>query len=435
MSFNLVDAAKDLFTNELIGKASSFLGESETGVSKAVSGIVPTVLSGLVNKAASHEGAGAVANMVSEHGDGLLSTLGNFFGSDNGGLLNKGAGLLSGLFGGKVDGITSLISNFSGIKSSSSSSLLSMALPALLGLLGKHSSGGASGIASLLSSQKDNIAAAVPSGLNLGSVLGNFGGHASNIASHAKAAAHGTTNSGNAEQVTSGGAMKFLLPLLLLGLLAMGAWYLMGKGCGKDASHGEEGAVADTSHHETAATGTEVKEKVTAAMGKLDSLGEWVYDAGEMATIELPNGGGPLTVGKNSTEYKLVNFLNDKSAAIDTVKGNWYEFTNVRFKTGSSNLTEESMTQLKNMVTIAKAYPAAQFKLGGYTDNTGNAAANVTLSQKRADAVVAMLKKLGAAETSITGAKGYGPEWPLADNATAEGRAQNRRVAVNVKAK
>ena len=52
-----------------------------------------------------------------------------------------------------------------------------------------------------------------------------------------------------------------------------------------------------------------------------------------------------------------------------------------------------------------------------------------------ADAVVAMLVKMGAAATSIAGAKGYGPEWPMADNATAEGRAQNRRVAVNVKAK
>lgn len=432
MSFNLIDAAKGLFTSELIGKASSFLGESETGVSKAVSGIVPTVLSSLVSKASSHEGAGAVANMVTEQGDGLLSNLGGFFGNDGGGLLNKGASLLSGLFGNKADGITSLISNFAGIKSSSSSSLLSMALPALLGLIGKNSSGGASGIASLLSSQKDNIAAAVPSGLNLSSVLGNWGNTAGNAAVHTKAAA-----THYAEEATekSGGAMKILLPILLLTLLGAGVWYFTKDGCGKKAEEAIA-AGADTLKNTVTDAGTAIKETVTAAIGKLDTLtGEWIYDAGEMATIELPNNGGKLTVGKNSTEYRLVNFLNDKNAMVDTAKGNWFEFTNVRFKTGSSTITDESMTQLTNMVAIAKAYPAAQFKLGGYTDNTGNAAANVALSQKRADAVVAMLVKMGAAATSITGAKGYGPEWPMADNATAEGRAQNRRVAVNVKAK
>ncbi len=432
MSFNLIDAAKGLFTSELIGKASSFLGESETGVSKAVSGIVPTVLSSLVSKASSHEGAGAVANMVTEQGDGLLSNLGGFFGNDGGGLLNKGASLLSGLFGNKADGITSLISNFAGIKSSSTSSLLSMALPALLGLIGKNSSGGASGIASLLSSQKDNIAAAVPSGLNLSSVLGNWGNTAGNAAAHTKAAA-----THYAEEATekSGGAMKILLPILLLTLLGAGVWYFTKDGCGKKAEEAIA-AGADTLKNKVTDAGTTIKETVTAAIGKLDTLtGEWIYDAGEMATIELPNNGGKLTVGKNSTEYRLVNFLNDKNAMVDTAKGNWFEFTNVRFKTGSSTITDESMTQLTNMVAIAKAYPAAQFKLGGYTDNTGNAAANVALSQKRADAVVAMLVKMGAAATSIAGAKGYGPEWPMADNATAEGRAQNRRVAVNVKAK
>jgi OmpA-OmpF porin, OOP family len=432
MSFNLIDAAKGLFTNELIGKASSFLGESETGVSKAVSGIVPTVLSGLMNKASSHEGAGAVANMVAEqHNGGILDNLSGFFGNDSGGLLSKGTSLLSGLFGNKTDGITSLISNFAGVKSSTSSSLLSMALPALLGLLGKHSSGGASGIASLFSSQKDNIAAAVPSGLNLSSVLGNWGNTASHAAAEVKTAANHYT-----EEVAekSGGAMKFLLPLLLLAALAIGAWYIFSKGCGKAADTVAD--VSDTAKAKAVDVMADAKQTITAAVGKLDTLtGDWVYDAGEMATIELPSGGGSLTVGKNSTEYRLINFLNDKNAMLDTAKGNWFEFTNVHFKKGSGDLTEESMGQLKNMMLIAKAYPAAKFKFGGYTDNTGSDAVNIPLSQKRADAVANMVIKLGAAKDAITGAKGYGQQWPLATNDTPEGRAQNRRVAVNVKAK
>ncbi len=426
MSFNLVDAAKGLFTSELVSKASSFLGESETGVSKAVSGILPTVLSGLVSKTSTHEGAGTIASMMEEqHGSGILDNLGSFFGNDSGSLLNKGAGLLSGLFGNTTNGVTGLISNFAGIKSSSSSSLLSMAIPAILGLLGKHSSGGASGVASLLSSQKDNIAAAVPAGLNLNSVLGNWAG----ATTQAKATIH---NAAETVEESGSGAMKILLPLLLLAALAIGTWYLIGGGKGCGSSHEEMAASTDTSKEKTA----EINETVKAAAGKLDTLtGDFMYDLGKTITLDLPNGAGKLEVGENSTENKLYKFLTDPSAKIDTVKGNWFEFTNVRFKTGSSTITDESMTQLKNMVAIAKAFPSAQFKLGGYTDNTGNAGANVALSQKRADAVAGMLQKLGAAAASITGAKGYGPEWPIASNDTPEGRAQNRRVAVNVKAK
>jgi OmpA-OmpF porin, OOP family len=433
MSFNLIDAAKGLFTNELVSKASSYLGESETGVSKAMSGILPTVFSGLLNTSSTHEGAGTLSQMVDEQkSSGVLDNLGGFLGNDSGSLLSKGAGLLGGLFGNKLNGITSLISNFSGLKSSSASSLLSMALPAVLGLIGKHSTGGASGIASLLSSQKDNIAAAMPAGLNLSSVLGNIGGNVTNVVSGAKETA---THYANETVEKTGGGLKFLLPLLLLIAAAMGAWYFFGKGCNNTAETVAHN-VTDTIKAATEQVSTDVKAVVANVTGKYDSLtNEFVYDAGKNVTIDLPNGAGKLEVGENSTENKLYKFLSDANTTIDTVKGNWFEFTNVKFKTGSADITDASMAQLKNMVAISKGYPAAQFKLGGYTDNTGAAAANVALSQKRADAVVAMLKKIGAAATSITSAKGYGPEWPIADNATAEGRAQNRRVAVNVKSK
>lgn len=435
MSFNLIDSAKSLFTSEMLGKASAYLGESESGVAKAIGGILPTLLGGLVNKASDNDGANAVAQMAQEaHSSGIAGNLQNFAGDDGGGLLSKGAGLLSGLFGGKQDGLSGLISNFSGVKSSSVSSLMSMAAPAVLGMIGKHASEnnlGASGISSLLSSQKDNIAAAMPAGLNLSSVLGNFGGNVSSAAKTATAAAHS-----HATEVVekSGGAMRYLLPLALIALLAMAALYFFGKGCNKEAG---------TSTHEGGHDGHAKTEEVAGEMkadagsvGTLDTLtGNFNYNLGKMITIDLPNGAGKLEVGENSTENKLYKFLGDANATLDTVKGNWFEFTNVRFKTGGADILDESMTQLKNMVAISKAYPTAQFKLGGYTDNTGSAAGNIALSQKRADAVAAMLTKLGADAKAITGAKGYGPEWPVADNATPEGRAQNRRVAVNVKAK
>lgn len=438
MSFNLIEAAKGLFTNDLVNKASAYLGESENTVVKAIGGIIPSLLGGVADKAtSSHNDAVAVTNLAKEtDSEGFPGNLGNFFDNDGGGLLSKGAGLLSNLFGqGKTDMLSTVISQFSGAKSSSITSLLSMAAPAILGMLGKHANTNnlsADGLASMLSSQKANITNALPSGLNLGSLFSGFGASkAAEQVSHAATTAHAAAHH-YTEEERSGGGMKLLFPIILLALLGAAAWYFFKDGCRgpEDPEHTE------ATHTDTVSADGTASHTTGMAMGKLDSLtGDFIYDAGESATLNLPNNGGSLTVGKNTTEYRLISFLNDKNAAIDTVKGNWFEFTNVRFKTGGSQITDESLTQLRNLVTIAKAFPAAQFKIGGYTDNTGDAAKNVTLSQKRADAVVAKLKELGMAATALESAKGYGQEWPIADNATPEGRAQNRRVAVNVKAK
>ena len=418
MSFNLIDAAKNLFTNELVSKASSFLGESETGVSKAISGVVPTVLSTLLNKVGTHEGAGAVSKLVeAQQGTGILNNLGSFFGNDGGGLLNKGAGLLSGLFGNKTDGITSLISNFAGIKSSSATSILSMALPAVLGLIGKHATGsnGASSVAALLNSQKDNISAAVPSGLNLSSVLGNWGGAVSDIASGAKAAA---THQINTTVEKSGSSMRILLPLLLVALAAMGAWYFFGKGCNKPADTVAE--ITDTLQNKTADVATVIANGVR-----------------ESFKVKLTNG-EEIDAYKGGIESQLVSFLDDKTAAVDTVdkSKNWYDFDNLNFKLGKADLTDSSMVQIKNIAAILKAYPAVKMKIGGYTDASGDAAANLKLSQLRANTVAKAIIAAGGNADQITKAEGYGSQFAK-EPATAsdEARKKDRRTAVRIVAK
>ena len=226
-----------------------------------------------------------------------------------------------------------------------------------------------------------------------------------------------------------GSGLGLLLPVLLLAFVSAAVWYLMG--INSSPNHEEHATEAATQ-----TTAAEAIGKTDKLAGKVDTLtGDFVYELGNMVTIDLPNGAGKLEVGENSTENKLYKFLSDKTAAVDTVKGDWFEFTNVRFKTGGAQIDPSSLTQIKNMAAIANGFAEATFKIGGYTDNTGDSANNVGLSQKRAETVLSELKKLGANATSFTGAKGYGPEYPVGDNATAEGRAMNRRVAVNVKTK
>lgn len=69
--------------------------------------------------------------------------------------------------------------------------------------------------------------------------------------------------------------------------------------------------------------------------------------------------------------------------------------------------------------------------MGGHSDSVGTDEANLTMSQKRADAVAARLTQLGVAADSLI-AKGYGQSRPVADNSTEEGRAKNRRIEFTV---
>ena len=85
MAFNLVDTVKGLFTSDVISKAASTLGESEGGIQKAVSGVIPAVLSGLLVKAGSSDGLAGILNMAKQAaGSGFLGNIG--------GLLTGGGG-------------------------------------------------------------------------------------------------------------------------------------------------------------------------------------------------------------------------------------------------------------------------------------------------------------------------------------------------------
>ena len=104
----------------------------------------------------------------------------------------------------------------------------------------------------------------------------------------------------------------------------------------------------------------------------------------------------------------------------------------VNFASGSAEVPESMAPFLKDAAAGLKQLKAGHvLEIAGYTDNTGDAALNLALSQKRAEAVRAALIKYGA-DPDMLVAKGYGEADPVASNDTAEGRLKNRRIEYHV---
>lgn len=128
-------------------------------------------------------------------------------------------------------------------------------------------------------------------------------------------------------------------------------------------------------------------------------------------------------------ESQLLAFVQDTSKPAESSP--WFIFDRLRFETSRPILKPEAKQQLENMALILKSFPKLHLKIGGYTDNLGSEEANNALSEERAKAVLTALTALGIEKTRLA-AQGYGGADPVGDNATEAGRAQNRRIAVQV---
>ena len=102
----------------------------------------------------------------------------------------------------------------------------------------------------------------------------------------------------------------------------------------------------------------------------------------------------------------------------------------VNFETGKSVLLPESQEILDRVAQSLIDNPEVTVEVGGHTDNTGRRASNLRLSEARANAVREYLISKGVDGSRMT-AKGYGPDQPVAENTTVQGRAANRRVELS----
>jgi outer membrane protein OmpA-like peptidoglycan-associated protein len=273
--------------------------------------------------------------------------------------------------------VTDAIGRSTGLPSNKVGSLLSMAAPLVLGVLGQHvrqNNLSAGDLGNALKAEAPGFQRFLPAGL--GSLLG--GVSSAVTAAPAKVAAAGN---------------RWLWPLIVLALLVLGGLWFFNRS----------------------------KAPVENAVQTGSALGDFIK-------VKLPDG-VELNIPKSGIENKLIIFLNDSSRPVDTTT--WFNFDRLLFDTGKATLQPSSQEQLNNIAAILKAYPNAHVKIGGYTDNTGDAAANVALSDARAKNVMDSLVASGV-DPSRLESKGYGDQYPVGDNNTEEGRAQNRRIALLV---
>lgn len=175
---------------------------------------------------------------------------------------------------------------------------------------------------------------------------------------------------------------------------------------------------------------TKVGELETQAKAG-DQAGSGAAD-GEFST--KLDSGFELKGAKDGVESALVAFVTDSAKPVD--KTTWFNLDRVTFQTGKADIDlDASKDQLTNLAKIMKAFPKLKLKIGGYTDNTGPAAANKKISGQRAEAVAKALGGMGVAKDRVE-SEGYGPEHPECPaNDTDECKAKNRRIAIRVTAK
>jgi len=113
--------------------------------------------------------------------------------------------------------------------------------------------------------------------------------------------------------------------------------------------------------------------------------------------------------------------------AQQTERGLVLTLGDVLFETGKAALRPGALQHLYPLVTFLQKYPEHRVVIEGHTDSVGSETYNLDLSQRRADAVQDFLLHNGVNPAQLT-TRGYGKASPVASNATAEGRQQNRRV-------
>ena len=144
-------------------------------------------------------------------------------------------------------------------------------------------------------------------------------------------------------------------------------------------------------------------------------------------TDDDPYAGQPVRIELDAQRRQLTNDMSNAMVGIDSVD-RVVRLRNVSYETGSAALTSYSRFELDNVAEILQQNPTVSVEIAGHTDNVGSADGNRALSEARAASVADYLAARGIDRARFAAVRGYGDTRPTGDNATEEGRAENRRT-------
>lgn len=375
---------------ELSESFSRLLGLPLSETRQGVTAAVPVIVSGAIARASTEDGARSLIDLI--HGykidGGILNRLGFVF--DHGSVASKvefGGGMLRSIFGNRVASVADLVASSSGMTGDAARNLMALVTPSVLSGIASAAPAGeltAAGIAGLLAGEQAHVGAL---GAEVSSLMA---GAPAMVVVPPPAAASATVSASE----------RPLWPLLLI-LALLGLLLLLGLRMCSSPS-------ATTPVAEAPAP---LEEPVAEAPVAEEPAAQLALPTGEV--LSVPTG----SVGEN-----LYNFLTGVETGSKT-----FLFDGLTFDSGSATLSADSQTTVTAISGILNAFGAVTVSVDGYTDNTGAPAVNLQLSEARANAVRDALVAAGI-DASRIAAAGHGEDKPVADNATEEGRAQNRRT-------
>jgi hypothetical protein len=329
-------------TSGIVGKIATALGLDRSTVQKAVDAAVPAILAAFAGVATKPGGARKISEAISTEGTSVLNNLGRTLeGSGYRALTEHGSDLLNSMLGGSTTaGLTSAISKFAKLDERTSSSLIGLLGPVVAGTLRRQqeeSGLDTAGLASLLTSQKDNLAAALPSGfaslLGGTDILDDLGERAASVKKAAVSREYRTSKEG-----PSLNWLAWAIPLIAL--LALG-WYFLNQ----QSSKSVPSTTAATQTSTTEQTGTNTQATTSSTTQSAATVTDLTIDG-----VDL---GASVTAAIDDLKASLQG-ITDKAtaeAALPKLQETTTALDEVSIK--ADKLSAEQKTGVASLVTAA----------------------------------------------------------------------------------